>query len=195
MERRPSRNRFLHFLYLLGVWFKGIDGILEVVGGVLLLVVSEAAVRGIVATLTRHELSEDPDDWVATHLRMAVSHLSANTRLFAAAYLLGHGAIKIFLVWGGLLRGKRWAFPTAIGFLALFIGYQIYRTIDHFSLCLTTLTVVDFIVLLLIWREYRIRKESGRGAVHGRGEEYKNSPPRCAARLGESGCSRPRNPV
>ncbi len=106
-------------------------------------------------------MSEDPTDWVATHLRQAVTHLSANTKLFAGAYLLGHGAIKVFLVWGGLLRGKRWAFPTAIVFQAAFIGYQIYRISHHFSLGLIALTALDFIVVLLIWREYRIRRQEG----------------------------------
>lgn len=158
MEKCWSRDKILHLLYLIGVWLKGIDGILELVGGVLFLVVSKVAVRGLVAALTQHELSEDPTDWVATHLRQAVSHLSANTRLFAGAYLLGHGATKVFLVWGGLLRRKRWAFPTAIVFLAVFICYQTYRIIQRFSHGLVALTTLDFVVMLLIWREYRVTK-------------------------------------
>lgn len=156
--KHRSGGKLLHLLYLVGIWFKGIDGFLEVAGGVLFLLVSKAALWRVVATLTQHELSEDPTDWVATHLRQAVSHLSANTKLFASAYLLGHGAIKVFLVWGGLLRGKRWAFPVAITFLACFICYQTYRIIHHFSLGLVVLTALDFIIVLLIWREYRIMK-------------------------------------
>lgn len=112
----------------------------------------------LVVQLTQHELVEDPHDWVATHLRYVVSHLSSNTKVFGGVYLLGHGAIKVFLVWGGLLRRKLWAFPAALGFLGAFILYQAYRMAHRFSLGLLVLTIVDLIVLLLIWREYGIVK-------------------------------------
>lgn len=128
------------------------------IGGVLFLVVSRAALGHVVRALTQHELTEDPTDWVATHLRQAVSHLSTSTKLFGSGYLLGHGAVKSFLVWGGLLRRRMWAFPTALAFLGAFIGYQSYRIIHRFSVGLLGLTIIDAIVLLLIWREYRIAK-------------------------------------
>ncbi len=157
-QDRWPREKVLHLLYTVGIWFKGIDGILEMVGGVLLLVIAKTALNRFVAALTQHELVEDPTDWVALHLRHAVRHISANTKLFASAYLLGHGTIKVWLVWGGLLRRKLWAFPTALAFLGAFICYQVYRILHRFSLGLVALTVIDFVVLLLIWNEYRVTK-------------------------------------
>ncbi len=162
MARPESQGKFLHLLYIIGIWFKGIDGILEVIGGALLLAASKAAMNRLVANLTQQELVEDPTDWIATHLRQAVGHLSSNTKTFASAYLLGHGAIKVFLVWGGLLRRKMWAFPTALAFLGAFICYQSYRLIHRFSVGLLVFTVIDVIVLLLIWREYRMAKTKRR---------------------------------
>ncbi len=153
-----ARERLLHWFYLIGIWFKGIDGILEIIGGVLFLLVSRVALSRLVFYLTQHELAEDPTDWVATHLRDAASHLSVNTKIFASGYLLSHGAVKVFLVWGGLLRHRRWAFPTALAFIGAFVVFQVYRNIQHFSLSLAILTVVDVIVWLLILREYRIAK-------------------------------------
>ncbi len=156
MRVSPQREKYVHWLYLIGVWFKGIDGTLEIIGGVLFLLASRAALNRLVAHLTQHELVEDPTDWVATHVRQAVHHLSSNTKVFASAYLLAHGAVKVGLVWGGLLRRKLWAFPTAMVFLGAFIGYQTYRVVHHVSLGLAALTVIDFIVLLLIWHEYHL---------------------------------------
>jgi uncharacterized membrane protein len=161
-HQRWSRERVLHAWYLVGIWFKGIDGILEVIGGTLFLLVSKGALNHWVAALTQHELVEDPTDWVATHLQHAVSHLSTNTKLFASAYLLGHGAIKVFLVWGGLLREKLWAFPTALLFIGAFMGYQTFRLFHRFSFTLTALTVIDCLILLLISHEYLVLRNQRR---------------------------------
>ncbi len=160
MPSRSSRDKVLHLLYVVGIWFKGIDGILEVIGGALLLLVSQAALSGFVAALTQHELAEDSSDWVAVHLRRAVGHLSSNTKIFSSIYLLGHGAIKVFLVWGGLLRRRLWAFPTALALIGAFICYQTFRILHHFSFGLMLLTAIDIMVWLLIWREYRMVKAS-----------------------------------
>ena len=43
-----------------GIILKGLDGLLEVIGGLLLLVVSPATIDRVVTSLTQHELSEDP---------------------------------------------------------------------------------------------------------------------------------------
>lgn len=147
-------------MYVAGIWLKGFDGVAEMIGGALLLLASKAALGRFVTILTRHELSEDPTDWIAMHAREAVNHLSRSTKLFASVYLIGHGVVKIFLVWGGLLRGRMWAFPTAIAFMAIFIAYQSYRVIHRFSIGLLSLTLIDFIILVLICREYRLRRKA-----------------------------------
>ncbi len=155
---RLSKDKLLHVLYEIGIWFKGVDGIFEVIGGVLFFTVSKAALTRWVLNLTQHEMIGDPTDWLATHLKHAVGHLSSDTKLFASAYLAGHGAIKILLVWVGLWRRKFWAYPTAIAFLSAFIGYQTFRVTHRFSFLLIALTTLDLIIVLLIWREYRVEK-------------------------------------
>ncbi len=62
---------------------KAVDGFLETAGGILLLVVSPAALNSIVATLTQHELAEDPRDFLANYITHLASALSANTLMFA----------------------------------------------------------------------------------------------------------------
>src|SRR5512138_2264419 len=126
MRNPVHREIFLYRVFALGIWVKGIDGLLEIVGGGLLLLISPAMLNQLVIGLTQHELVEDPRDVIATTLRHAAAQLSANTQLFASLYLVAHGVVKVVLV-VGLLRGKRWAYPAAIGFLCLFIVYQVYR--------------------------------------------------------------------
>jgi uncharacterized membrane protein len=111
----------------------------------------------LVRFLTQHELAEDPRDLVANALRHAVSGLGPGARLFGAAYLIGHGVVKVMLA-TGLLRGARWSYPAALAFLAIFIVYQAYRLSYHYSLPLLLLTVVDAGIAALIWREFiRVR--------------------------------------
>jgi len=151
----------LRRLFDLGVIIKGIDGALEIAGGVLFLVVDPQALSTIVLSLTAHEISEDPSDLVANLLRDGLGHLSSNTTIFAGAYLLGHGLVKLFLV-VFLLRGKLWAYLAALWFLGAFVPYQVYRIVLTHSVGLIALTVFDLVVMVLIWHEYQVRKQARR---------------------------------
>jgi uncharacterized membrane protein len=144
--------------FKIGLVLKGLDGILEVVGGILLLFLSPNAIEHLVRALTAHELSEDPHDLIARYLLHTTAHLSHGTTLFGAIYLLSHGIAKIVLV-ALVLRDKLWAYPWLIVLLLAFIGYQLYRiTAVHFSVGLTLLTVFDAFLVWLTWREYRAKR-------------------------------------
>jgi uncharacterized membrane protein len=158
--RDPARplSPALDKTFKIGLVLKGLDGILEVAGGVLLLFLSPHAIERIARTLTAHELSQDPHDFIATHLLHTASQLTTGTTLFGAIYLLSHGGAKVVLV-GLVLRDKLWAYPWLIALLLAFIGYQLYRiTAVHFSAGLTALTVFDIALVWLTWREYRSRR-------------------------------------
>jgi len=131
---------------------------LETLAGVPFFFVTPRAIEDFVVLLTAPELPEDPNDWIATTIRRAVHHFSADTALFAGAYLVIHGLIKIVLV-AGLLRGKWWAYPTSLWFLAAFIVYQCYRYAYTHSIWLVLLTILDLIVAYLIWHEYQSHKQ------------------------------------
>ena len=151
---RPDGGTTLHRLFHAGILLKGLDGVLEMLGGLAFVVTRPETVNAVVGFLTAHELSEDPSDLVANGLRDAVRHLSPDTQLFAGAYLLAHGLAKVVLV-AGLLRGKRWAYPAALWFLGAFVLYQLYRLFLTGALGLGLLTVFDLGVMVLIWQEYR----------------------------------------
>ncbi len=144
--------------FKVGLVLKGLDGILEVAGGIMLLFLSPHAIEHIVRALTAHELSEDPHDFIASHLLHTAGHLTTSATLFGAVYLLSHGAAKVVLV-ALVLRDKLWAYPWLIALLVAFIGYQLYQiTAVSFSAGLTALTVFDVALVWLTWREYQSKR-------------------------------------
>lgn len=144
----------LHRAFRAGVILKGVDGVLELLGGGALLLTAQPSIRHAVSWLTQAELVEDPGDFVANHLVQLVHHLSIGTQHFAGIYLIAHGAIKVGMV-AGLLRESRWSFPLALVLLTAFIGYQCYRLTQTASIPLALLTVIDVLVVLLIAREWQ----------------------------------------
>jgi uncharacterized membrane protein len=158
----PQRkSQIIHVLFNLGVIGKGIDGVLEIVGGVLLFFVSPDSIHSLIQVLTQHELSQDPRDQIANYLLNSTHHLTKGVMIFAAAYLLWHGAVKVGLVVALLLK-RRWAYPAAIVAFSLFLVYQLYRYTHTHSPALLALSIVDVFVIILTWIEYERLK-----AIHG----------------------------
>jgi uncharacterized membrane protein len=142
---------------------KGLDGLLELAGGALLLLVSPDTLNRWAEQLTQHELSQDPNDYLAHHLLRLTANLH-HTQLFGALYLLTHGLVKIVVVVGLYLR-QRWAYPVAFVFLGGFVIYQLYRLTFAPTAGLALLTAFDLFIIWLTWREYRRTKASEPEAV------------------------------
>jgi uncharacterized membrane protein len=139
------------------VTLKGLDGALEVIGGLVLLFVRPATLQHIVRSLTQHELSQDRHDFFASHLLRSAGHLTHGATIFAALYLLSHGVAKVVLV-VAVLRDQVWAYPGMIVLLAAFIAYQLYRLAIRLSVGLTLLTAFDVFVVWLTWREFQAKR-------------------------------------
>jgi uncharacterized membrane protein len=147
-------RRVVSALFRVSVIAKGSDGVLEIIGGALLFFMSPTQIHGMVRLLTQHELSEDPRDLVARYLMHSTAHLVAGTKVFAAAYLLWHGVVKLVLI-TGLLLERRLAYPAAIAAFGLFLVYQLYRYSHTASPELLALSVLDIVVIMLTYLEYR----------------------------------------
>jgi uncharacterized membrane protein len=150
------RRETIHRLFNVGIVVKGVDAVLEIVGGILFLL-SPHSVTGVVAALTAHELARKPDNWIAHSAERWLENLTSDTQHFVSGYLILHGLIKILLVIG-LLKQKLWAFPTSIAFLSLFVVYQFYRYSHTRSLTLLVFALMDVIIVVLIAREYQFRR-------------------------------------
>jgi|SRR6185312_5112493 len=155
---KTNHSNLWHVLFRIGIVTKAIDGFLETAGGIVFLCVSHETIMHTIFSITQHRLWEDPDDWIATHLRHGFQHLSTGNKIFAVIYLLAHGLIKLGLA-ACLWRSKLWAFPVSMIALTAFVGYQAFRLVNHFSVILCVLMTLDIIVTALIWREYRRLKQ------------------------------------
>ena len=79
-----KRRSLLDQTFRISITLKGIDGVLEIIGGLIVLWISPRAVNYVVAALTEHELSEDPRDFIATHLLSASHGLAHGGKTLAA---------------------------------------------------------------------------------------------------------------
>jgi uncharacterized membrane protein len=153
-------RNWLDRVFEVGIIGKGLNGAVELVGGLLLLLLTPERIRALAASWTHEELSEDPRDVVAIYLLHTANGLTGHAVLFGAVYLLAHGIVKVVLV-VALLLNKLWAYPAMITVLLLFIGYQLYRIALHATPGLIGLTVFDVLIVALTWREYRqLRRHS-----------------------------------
>lgn len=164
--KRTDERTLLDQVFRISLILKGLDGVLELIGGVLLLLVSPAQLGTLIQFLTQHELSEDPDDPIANALVHFAGTLSVSASLFGAFYLLLHGLVKIVLVWA-VLKDKLWAYPWMIAFLLIFIAYQGYQLIVGFTLGMALLTVFDAFIVWLTLHEYRAHKARNSKANSG----------------------------
>jgi uncharacterized membrane protein len=142
-----------HRLFLLVIWAKGIDAAAELLAALALAFTGPGAIVAFVQSITAQELSEDPGDLFSNLLRHWTAGLT-QAEHFAVAYLLLHGAIKLFLVIA-LLRDIRWAYPVASLFFGLFVAYMGYRLGLAWSWLLLALILFDLATLFLILLEWR----------------------------------------
>jgi uncharacterized membrane protein len=145
-----------------GITLKGIGGVLETIGGVLLWFLSPASMSQTVKLLFLQELARDPDSFFASHLLKESSKIANMDPTFASLYLLSHGITKVALV-VCLWMNKLWAYPLTIMVFAGFCVYQIRRYMHTHAISLVLLTIFDIFLIYLTWREYleqrRIREQ------------------------------------
>lgn len=167
MVKSVTGSTLLDRTFKVSLVLKGLDGVLELVGGILLLLVSPAQVGFLVQILTQHELSEDPHDLIATALVHLAGAMTVSATLFGAIYLLLHGLVKVVLVWA-VLKDKLWAYPWMIAFLGVFILYQSYELVVAFTWGMVLLTAFDIFIVWLTVHEYRAHRSRTKNAsLHG----------------------------
>jgi uncharacterized membrane protein len=149
-------------LFRIAMAVKGIDGLIELIGGITLLLVTQTEVQKVIAAVVTRDLLGPPDGSLARHFVAGTAEFASGDRTFAVLYLLLHGVIKVALVIA-LLRHWLPAYPLAIVVLGLFVVYELYRASQTGSVLLPVLAVVDIAVIALVVREYRAlrREQSG----------------------------------
>jgi uncharacterized membrane protein len=148
----------IHQLFAVSVSLKGLHAILEIAGGIALYLTSTATILGWIGRYTADQLSEDPNDWIATHLLKFGQSFSVAQHDFFAFYLLSHGIVKLVLVYG-LLKEKLWAYPASFVVFSAFIAYQLYRYSFTHEVSLILLSIFDLFVIALAIHEYRLLRK------------------------------------
>lgn len=162
---RSTRDRWFDLVFLVGFAAKAIDGFVEIVVGLPLLVLRPAQVETLARLATATELREDPHDLVAALIRHGTAGLDSNATFLAAAYLIVHGLVKLGIV-ATIIRGSRRLYPWAIAALGFFVLWQGYEFMRHPSIGLALLTVFDVLIVALTVREWRHHRSLG-DAVRG----------------------------
>jgi len=150
----------IHALFEISIVLKGVGAALETALGFALLY--SGSLITFIFQLLNNELIDDPNDFFATHAHslLSTSALSHSAQIFGALYLISHGVVKLFLI-AGLLRNKLWAYPASLAVFSLFIFYQLVRFTRTHSVWLLVLTLLDIIIMWLIWHEYtQVRKRA-----------------------------------
>lgn len=141
-----------------GITLKGIGGVMETIGGVLLWFLKPTAMSNLLQLVFLQELSRNPDSFFSAHLLRQSAKLAHLDPTFASLYLLSHGITKTALVIC-LWMNKLWAYPLTIAVFTGFCVYQIHRYTQTHSISLILLTIFDIILIYLTWQEYLEQKQ------------------------------------
>lgn len=155
--KSPTNTPITDDAFKISLYLKAADGILECLGGLLLLILKPQQLNNLARLLTQHELSTNPNDFIANHILKSAHNLTSASLVFGALYLLSHGILKIILIIE-VLRQRLWAYVGLIVVTVGFIVYQIYRLAYKPSLGLILLTLFDLVVIYLTQKEYRKQK-------------------------------------
>ncbi|WP_158890958.1 DUF2127 domain-containing protein [Amycolatopsis anabasis] len=147
--------------FRVAIAIKGLDGGLQLLGGLLLALLPASAITGFAHAVVTRDLLGDPAGTLARHLRTAAENFAdGGTKTFAVAYLLAHGVIKLGLV-VALAREFRPAYPVAAVVLAAFVVFEIVRAVHTHSIALPFFAALDLVIIVLVLREYRQLRRAG----------------------------------
>ena len=153
-------NKWFERIYKTGIAIKGFDGLVEVVAG-LVLVCAPSVLHVLLSTLTGYALQRHDvfDAFIAKHIARLDDDLARSGLLFLVIFLIGHGIVKLLLVYC-LLKEILWAYPYALGALVLFLIYQLYVLVqDPLSIGMWLFTILDVIIVWLVYEEYKKLKK------------------------------------
>jgi uncharacterized membrane protein len=142
-------------VYKVGITIKGIDGLVELVAGIGILI-SPMLIHRALSAIIWHTNNHHGGvfRFIAVNVAGVDKQLVTGGLLFLSIFLIVHGLIKIALVYC-LLREITRAYPVALAILGVFLIYQLYVLITDFGIGILLLTILDIIIVWLVWGEYQ----------------------------------------
>ncbi|GAA2226635.1 DUF2127 domain-containing protein [Promicromonospora sukumoe] len=163
------RRLLVETAFVLGVLVKGLDGLVELVAGIALLVLHQQGILALTRSVVAEELREDPHDLVANLLLHQAAALDHGAAVAGGLFLLLHGVVKVVIV-AALLAGSRRVYPWAVGALSVLLVVQLVQMVLSPGIGVVALVVLDVLILALTWHEWRVGRsfhDAWRSVVHG----------------------------
>ncbi len=155
MIERYFEEKYIHRIFVIFLILKGILALIEVIGGIVIFFIPQSAIIDYVQKVSACEFVTDHSgDSITNYFSRWAGEFSVSSLNFAVFYLLSHGLIKLWLI-AGLLKNKLWYYPASMAIFSFFALYQFYRYTYTHSITLIFITILDILVLGLIWHEYR----------------------------------------
>lgn len=153
------KSKWFETAYKVGIAIKGIDGLVEFLAGILLLVPN--LLHRLLTSVANRASQHNGYfyEFIAHYIARLDSDLSKSGLSFLIVFLIGHGLVKLILVYC-LLKRIVAAYPYALAVLVLFLVYQIYALIrDPLSIGMWLFTILDVIIIWLVYGEWKDLKE------------------------------------
>ncbi len=141
-------------LFRASLILKGLDALLEALGGILLLMPFE--LDRTISFLLQHELYAEVRHPTTAHIEHAAAVALQNATLVGAIYLIIHGLAKVILI-AAVFKEKKWGFVGLVGVLSVFALVELFRFATTHSVLVLALALFDAFIVYLIAKEYRIR--------------------------------------
>ena len=153
MKKSIQKDTIIEIGFYGGLVIKGLDAIIEFMGGFLLIFLSHDWLNQLIQSIALPELKEDPTDTVMNYLITFGQNFSISSQHTVAIYMVLHGATKLVVIW--LLWNKKlWAYPLSIVIFGLFVIYELYSYAHNHSVLLLLLIFVDLAMIVMIILEY-----------------------------------------
>jgi uncharacterized membrane protein len=142
-------------VYKIGVGIKGFDGLVELLAG-LALWLSPSLVHLLLGAIVGEagEHTGRVAQYIADNVGRVDNDFAKSSLVFLVVFLVSHGLIKLALVYALLRRIVR-VYPYALAVLGIFLLYQLYVLVVHPSISMVLFTVLDAIIIWLVWGEYK----------------------------------------
>jgi uncharacterized membrane protein len=150
-----TRRGFSHVIYLTVIAVKGLDGLLESIAGLAIVLAGPQRIYLWALQFTAPELYTNPHSRAVQFVQHGAFSLTQGNGPAVVTYLLVHGALKLALAVVLLRGGGRWIFPVATVILTGFVGYLLHHWMRNHSDWLLGFAAFDFLTLLLVLNEWR----------------------------------------
>jgi len=145
---------FVHRAFWISLFIKGLDGMLQLLGGIAVFAFAPGTLGRAYRWLTRFLVGDRAHNPEADFIKDAAHSFHMNVEMLVAIYLLANGIIKVLLVYG-LLKEKLWVFPAALVGFGLMFSLELYRLSVHFYWGIFILMCISIFVITMVILEWR----------------------------------------